>query len=86
MRSSLLALPLLVALVGCGASRKHEETAESPRLARDTVVTSRTVVDTTIITMDTTVALDTTISVDTTFKVDTTRVRGGRGEVIDTAK
>jgi hypothetical protein len=81
MRSRLAALPLLIALVGCGASRKHEETAESPRVAKDTLVTSRTVVDTTIITIDTTVT-----AVDTTFKVDTTTVEGGRGEIVDTAK
>jgi hypothetical protein len=85
MWSRLVALPLLYALTACGASRSQER-AETPKVATDTLVRTRTVVDTTIITVDTNIAVDTTISVDTTFKVDTTRVEGGRGEIVDTAR
>jgi hypothetical protein len=68
------------------AETEDDRAEETSRVGTDTLVTRRTVVDTTIVRVDSTAALDTTITVDTTFKVDTTRVEGGRGEVLDTAR
>ena len=93
-------LLFLMGLIACGSSRsKDVSETPSPSVATDTVVTAgttdtgvtanttdtvvttRTIVDTTLVRVDTTIA-----GVDTTFAVDTTRVKAGRGEIVDTIR